>query len=332
MGLFSNVINRAANVVNTLASSLTGGRVTSLVPQSSNPTNLVPNKTLTAAANVIAAHPYATTIALGSIAKTSVQTAVKTAVKSSSLLTKAVVGVVGAVAVPAIAASPKAQVGVIKTIDAGLNLPKTGSQIGAFIENPSLSGAKQIAVSNPIATTIAGTLLAVGAIKYGGTAVNALTNIQNTRAEQANTDAMLKHSSAITGGVTALASNPTKAEIKAEAKAQEKILESQSDLLKQQTESQLKVIEAETKAQKQLMEAQTKQATELMKLQPQVSNPLSPTPVAAATPTKTTVKKKAKKKAKKKVKKKPKKKAKKKAKPKKKAKKKTKKSIKKKKK
>ena len=115
----------------------------------------------------------------------------KTAI--SNPVASAKVAIAGTVGAGLLASSQTARSLVV---NAPSNLFGFGSDVGNFIDNPSLSTAKDVVTEHPIAT--AGTLIA-GGLAVGGlvaAGVGAYSNFENTRAVKKNTEATLESAGA----------------------------------------------------------------------------------------------------------------------------------------
>lgn len=192
MGIFNNnffslagQVERLKNVKDTLIAAVTG-------KVQSNTGIPIVDSTLGA----VASHPFATAgVVAVAVNPTGALAAVKTVAQGAaekftqaSLGQQAAIGFVGVVGGSAILKSPKL---ASSTLNAPSSLANFGSQIGDFIENPSVENAQNIAISHPFITgATAAAVIAAGAntvshlLDAGSRTINSLEIASNTNALQ----------------------------------------------------------------------------------------------------------------------------------------------------
>jgi hypothetical protein len=210
-------------------------------------------------------------------------------------------------AAPLLVTSKKARETVV---NAPSKLPSLYTDVGNFIDNPSVSAGKDLVTKHPVASVTAGVVSSIGVVKAAPILFNAFSNLSLRDAVK---DSIGDTSSKLSSGDFNALVNPTieksKDEIKADKKVALETLDQQKDLINLQSKAAQQLVESQTKAQIQILEAQTKQAKELAPIMQ--SQPIATVPISTPN-TGTVAKASPKKKKKKKAKKKPKKKAKKK--------------------
>jgi hypothetical protein len=151
-------------------------------------TNIIKNPVIAAAANALVQHPFVTALAVAAPLSSTGRSVIASGVKALPTSVKILGGIAAIPVASAVIKSPKSQVAIINTISkTPESLVNLGSDVGTFVENPSLKNATNIITENKYAAGF----LAAAALTSGGLASFGLaSNALNTQAIRQNTESV----------------------------------------------------------------------------------------------------------------------------------------------